>query len=187
MDWNPRYVYRNYFESEAEMEDFLSTVTTNEWNIQQDAGKSLKQATNEKIAEFPAQEKLIRMYYGEWEHMLKSDIYQNTVCVKLLKDKGFQLFGLTNWSAETFPIAFKRYTVFHEFIDIVVSGEVKLIKPDEAIYELALNRFGIEAKESLFIDDNQKNCEAAEVLGISTIHLTEDKNLEEELKKLNLL
>ena len=181
MDWNPRYLYRNLFESESEMEFFLQNVCTNEWNVQQDAGKPLQQATAEKIKEFPDYKNLIEKYYGQWEIMLKSDIYQNTYLVKLLKDKGYRVFGLTNWSAETFPIAYKRYSVFQEFEDIVVSGEIKMIKPNPEIYEFALNKFGIEADETLFIDDNAANIATAHDLGFSTIHLTEDINLEQKL------
>lgn len=187
VDWNPRYLYRDLFDSEEEMEYFLTKVCHNDWNEGQDKGKPLEQATQEKIAEFPDYEYFIKKYYDEWETMLHSDIYNNTFWVKHLKEKGFRVFGLTNWSAETFPIAYKRYSVFHEFEDIVVSGEVKLKKPDEKIYTLALSTFGIKAEESLFIDDNLKNIEAAEKLGIHTIHLTAEKSLENELRMLDLI
>lgn len=187
MDWNPRYLYRDLFEKEEDMEYFLSHVCNDEWNVQQDAGRTLTEATELKIKEFPAHAAMIRKYYDEWETMLKSDIYENTFLVRLLKNNGYRLFGLTNWSAETFPIAYKRYTVFREFEDIVVSGEVEMIKPDPEIYQLALSRFDIAADETLFIDDNLKNIEAAKNLGIHTIHLTPKRSLEEELKLLQLI
>ena len=130
---------------------------------------------------------MIRKFYGEWETMLKCDIYPNTYLVRVLKNKGYRLFGLTNWSAETFPIAYNRYTVFREFEDIVVSGEVKLIKPDPAIFQLALDRFGINPEETLFIDDNIKNVETAISLGFQTLHLKEALQLENQLLELNIL
>lgn len=187
MDWNPRYLYKDLFTTEEEMEYFLSGVCTDDWNVQQDAGVSLNKATDEKVKEFPEYEVMIRKFYGEWETMLKSDIFPNTYLVRVLKNKGYRLFGLTNWSAETFPIAYNRYTVFREFEDIVVSGEVKLIKPDPAIFQLALDRFGINPEETLFIDDNIKNVETAISLGFQTLHIKEALQLENQLIELNII
>ena len=187
MDWNPRYLYKDLFTTEEEMEYFLSGVCTDDWNVQQDAGVSLNKATDEKVKEFPEYEVMIRKFYGEWETMLKSDIFPNTYLVRVLKNKGYRLFGLTNWSAETFTIAYNRYTVFREFEDIVVSGEVKLIKPDPAIFQLALDRFGINPEETLFIDDNIKNVETAISLGFQTLHIKEAIQLENQLIELNII
>ena len=187
MDWNPRYLYQDLFENEVEMEFFLQNVCHDEWNLQQDAGRLLAEGTEEKIMEFPEFETLIKKFYDDWEIMLKSDIFPNTFLVKLLKNKGYRIFGLTNWSAETFPFAFKRYTVFREFEDIVVSGEVKMIKPNPEIYSLALQRFGIQAEETLFIDDNIKNIQTAKNMGLQVIHLKNALDLESELKILNLI
>lgn len=187
MDWDPRYYYQGKFETNQQMEDFLTHICTNDWNMQQDAGRSLQEATEEKVAKFPAYEQQIRAYYGQWEQMLKSDIFENTYLVGKLKELGYPLYGLTNWSAETFPIAQRRYGVFQLFDGIVVSGEEKMVKPDPAIYQLLLERYQLHAPETLFIDDNQNNIIAAQDMGFVTIHLQPNTVLKEELHRLQVL
>ena len=185
IDWNPRYLYRNVFQDEAEMEYFLKDVCSTEWNIKQDAGRSLNEATEELVKEIPQYEKEIRNYYSDWVKMVGGAIEENATLIKDLKDK-YRLFGLTNWSAETFPIVFDQYPFFKELEGIVVSGTEKIIKPDARIYQLLLTRYGLTANESLFIDDNQENINAANRLGFNTIPLLKGVNLKDELERLGL-
>ncbi|WP_461634319.1 HAD family hydrolase [Labilibaculum euxinus] len=185
IDWNPRYLYRNVFQDEAEMEYFLKDVCSTEWNIKQDAGRSLNEATEELVKEIPQYEKEIRNYYSDWVKMIGGAIEENAALIKDLKDK-YRLFGLTNWSAETFPIVFDQYPFFKELEGIVVSGTEKIIKPDARIYQLLLTRYGLAANESLFIDDNQENINAANRLGFNTIPLLKGVNLKDELERLGL-
>ncbi|MDM8159955.1 HAD family phosphatase [Labilibaculum sp. K2S] len=185
IDWNPRYLYRNVFQDEVEMEYFLKEVCSTEWNIQQDAGRSLDEATEELVKKFPQYEKEIRNYYSDWAKMIRGAIEENAALIKDLKDK-YRLFGLTNWSAETFPIVFDQYSFFKELEGIVVSGTEKIIKPDARIYQLLLTRYGLTANESLFIDDNQENIDAANRLGFNTIPLLKGVNLKDELERLGL-
>ena len=121
------------------------------------------------------------MYYGRWTEMLGGVIEENAKLIKPLKQK-YRVYGLTNWSAETLPFAMERYDFFNDLEGIVVSGTEKLLKPDVQIYQLLLDRFQINAEESLFIDDNAANIEAAEGLGFKVVHIAEDLNLEEWLK-----
>ena len=183
IDWNPRYLYRNLFQDEIEMEYFLEKICSPEWNLKQDAGRSFKEATKELVIKFPQHENEIKSYYSNWTKMIGGTIKENVDLVEDLKDK-YRLFGLTNWSAETFPKIFNQYYFFKEFEGIVVSGTEKLVKPDAGIYKLLLTRYKLIANESLFIDDNQENINAANKLGFKTIHLTETVNLKNELKKL---
>ncbi|HMC84449.1 MAG TPA: HAD-IA family hydrolase, partial [Chitinophagaceae bacterium] len=126
------------------------------------------------------------LYYDQWEKMIKGDIPQNVALLSKLKEK-YKLYGLTNWSAETFPIVFKRYSFFTLFDGIVISGEEKLIKPDKKIFELILERYHLEAKNSLFIDDNINNIQAAKEIGFATIHVQEKKDLKSQLYALGLI
>ena len=183
IDWNPRYLYRNMFHDEIEMEFFLEKICSLEWNLKQDAGRSFNEATKELVNKFPNHENEIRNYYSNWTKMIGGAIEENVALLEDLKDK-YRLFGLTNWSAETFPKVFKHYSFFKELEGIVVSGTEKLVKPDARIYKLLLTRYGLKANESLFIDDNHENIIAANKLGFKTIHLTETANLKDELQKL---
>lgn len=186
IDWNPTYLYRNVFDKEEDMLYFLDNVCRYEWNILQDAGRPLAEATLEKQKEFPEYKDEIAMYYGRWDEMLGGTFDENTKLVKVLKEK-YDVYGLTNWSSETIPIAKERYDFFKHLDGIVVSGDEKLIKPDPEIYKVLLDRYNIKAEESLFIDDNEDNIRAAIELGFNTIHYTNGVNLEERLKKLQIL
>ncbi len=187
MDWNQRYFYKDYFNDDEKMEYFLKNIATDEWNAEQDRGRTLKEGTEIQIEKFPEWEKEIRAFYDNWTTMLKSDIPENVAVLRKLQHTKYELFGLTNWSAETFPYALKHYDFFRIFEGkIVVSGTEKLIKPDPKIWQVLLDRYHIKAEESVFIDDNAKNIEIAKSLGFITIHITPETNLEEELRDLGV-
>lgn len=186
VDWNPRYLFRSLFKEESEMEYFLANICNDEWNIQQDAGRSLAEATAILQKQFPAHASMIHHYYHQWEEMIGGEISENVCLLDALRKK-YRLFGLTNWSGETFPIAFRRFPFLKEFEGIVVSGDEKLIKPDERIFHLLLDRYQLNAKSSLFIDDNLKNVDAAKAIGFHTIHLSNSINLENRFRQMGIL
>ena len=187
MDWDPRYFFKDYFKDDEKMEFFLKNIATDEWNAEQDLGRTLAEGTEIQVAKHPEWEKEIRAYYDNWTTMLKSDILENVEVLRKLEDSKYKLFGLTNWSAETFPYALEHYDFFQIFQGkIVVSGTEKLIKPDPAIWNILLDRYQIIAEQSVFIDDNFRNIEMAKSLGFICIHITEDTNLEKELRDLGL-
>jgi len=187
MDWNPRYYFKDYFNDNEKMEYFLEHIAQDEWNIEQDRGRSLAEGTEIQVKKFPEWEKEIRAFYDNWTVMLKSDIPQNVEVLRKLKNTDYNLFGLTNWSEETFPYALENYDFFQIFEGkIVVSGTEKLIKPDPKIWHVLLERYNIKAEESVFIDDNTKNIEMAKSLGFTTIQVSPDTDLTQELKKFGV-
>ena len=187
MDWNPRYFFKDYFNDDEKMEFFLKNIATDEWNAEQDRGRTLAEGTEIQVAKFPQWEKELRAYYDNWTTMLRSDIPKNVEVLRKLEHTEYELFGLTNWSAETFPYALENYDFFKIFGGkIVVSGTEKVIKPDPKIWEVLLERYHIKADESVFIDDNAKNIEVAKALGFITVHITPETDLEKELKDLGL-
>jgi len=186
IDWNPIHLYENVFTDKSEMDFFLQNICTNDWNLQHDAGLPVSVGTKALQSQHPEYSKEIEMYYKFWIKMIGGEIVENTKLLKPLKSK-YRLFGLTNWSAETLPLIFNKYAFFSEFEGIVVSGEEKIIKPNKGLYEILLNRYQLNANESLFIDDNLNNILAAKELGFSTIHLNEGVNLYEQFTKLGLL
>jgi 2-haloacid dehalogenase len=147
----------------------------------------MAKATEERVAMFPEYEKEIRMFYGRWVDML-GDAIEGTVAVlkELIHSKKYKVVALTNWSAETFPIALERFEFLHWFEGIIVSGEEKTRKPFDEIYNLTLNRFNIKAENAIFIDDNLRNIEAANNLGINGIRFTNPEQLKEDLTRYNI-
>ena len=185
VDWNPEYLFKDVFTDRAELDYFLRNVCTPDWNERQDAGRSLSEAIRTLQERHPKYRNEIHLYYDKWTTMLGGPIDHNVALLKLLK-ANYRLFGLTNWSAETFPIAYELYPFFGEFEGIVISGVEKLAKPDERIYQLLLERYGLVATECLFIDDNERNTRAASVLDFNTLHLKNDVYLKEQLIQLGI-
>jgi len=188
IDWNPRLMYRTLFDDEAEMEKFLAEVTTSDWNEEQDAGRPLMEGTEILIQQFPEHEHLIRAFYGRWDEMLGEAFHDTVAIFKKLKESGkYKIYALTNWSAETFPVAQARFEFLNWFDGIVVSGEEKMRKPTPEFYHILLNRYEVNAQECLFIDDNYRNILAAEKMGIACIHFISADALEARLISLGLL
>jgi 2-haloacid dehalogenase len=131
---------------------------------------------------------MIRAYYGRWEEMLNGPIDGTVEILKEIKTKDqHKLIALTNWSAETFPIALGKYDFLHWFHGRVVSGEEKTRKPFMDIYTTLLARYNINPQEAVFVDDNVRNLIPAEELGIKTIHFTSSESLRQELVSLGVL
>ncbi|WP_339751805.1 HAD family phosphatase [uncultured Winogradskyella sp.] len=188
IDWNPEYVYLEVFNGDREkMQWFFDNICTNDWNENQDAGYPLQKATEERVSLFPEHEELIRMFYGRWEEMLGEAINGSVVILKsLIENPNYKVVALTNWSHETFPIALKRFEFLHWFEGIIVSGAEKTRKPFSEIYQLTLDRFNIKAENSIFIDDNLRNIEAANALGINGIHFETPNILVDKLKTFSI-
>lgn len=188
IDWNPTYLYRKLFSDEAEMQHFLNTVCTGDWNEEQDAGNLTQVATEGLIKQFPEHEANIRAYYGRWEEMLGGAIEDTVEIFKKLKEsRKLKIYALTNWSAETFPIALERYEFLQWFDGIVVSGTEKMRKPLPDFYQILLDRYHVKPEEALFIDDNFRNIEAARKMGIDSIHFISPERLGEELASKEVL
>ena len=182
IDWNPEYLYRKVFKDESEMKHFLEKVCTPEWNEEQDAGRTLAEATDFLLKEYPEHEENIRLYYNRWQEMLAGAI-EGTVEIfeKLKKTKRFKIYALTNWSAETFPIALEKYQFLSWFDGVVVSGTEKKRKPFPEFYQILLDRYQVKAEETIFIDDNLRNVDAAKQVGLDAIHFRTPEQLNEEL------
>ena len=188
IDWNPDYVFdETYFQSQEQRDFFFQNVCTPDWNENQDAGYPIAKATEEKLTEFPEWEKPIKDFYGRWEEMLGEQIQETVDIFKQLKEnKNLKFYALTNWSAETFPIALYRFEFLQWFDGLVVSGEEKIRKPFPEFYQLLLKRYNVTPEEALFIDDNLRNVKAAEMLGIKSIHYKNPFLLDLELRNIGI-
>lgn len=187
IDWNPRHLYRKLMADEAEMEHFLATVCTGEWNAQQDAGRPFATGVAQLSAQWPAHSNLIEAFHTRWIEMINGPIEGTVALMQQLREKGIPLYALTNWSAETFPLVRPTFEFLNWFIGIVVSGEEKMIKPDPAFYQVMFDRYNLVPEELVFIDDSLPNIETASKLGITALHFTGPEQLEKDLKRLGLL
>ncbi len=186
MDWDPRYLYRQVFDAEKKINWFLQNVCTPEWNQQMDAGKPFEEAVKEKSVEFPEYKYEIQLYHSRWIEMIRGSIAGTVNVLYDLKNNGYTLFGLTNWSAETFPLVRNNYAFFDELDGIIVSGEEGVAKPDQAIYSAFLERFNLMAAECIFIDDNLNNINSADQMGFNTIRFFTPEQLVKDLKAMGI-
>lgn len=188
IDWDPRYVYRELLpDREDEMEAFLSQVANQEWNARMDAGQTWAEAVEELAARHPAQRHLIEAYAARWADMLGGPIHDTVAVLAELRDAGVPLYVLSNWSAETFPIALSRYDFLHWFDGRVISGEVGLIKPDPRIYRHLMERFDLRPGDLFYTDDHEPNVLAARDLGIHASLFRGAEGLRAELVDLGFL
>ena len=187
LDWNPHNLYRRFFHNPQEIDQFLSEINFPEWNLQLDKGRPFSQGVAELSEKFPQYSHLIRAYSEYWEESLVGPINGSIAILQRLKKAGYFIYGLSNWSAETFPIAYKKYDFFKLFDGIVISGGVKAAKPDPAIFEIMLNMNNLSAMECLLIDDSALNTAAAQKLGFFVIHFKSPPQLEMELQELKII
>jgi len=187
IDWNPRYHFQEVFAGDvAAMEKFLAEICTQQWNERQDEGRTIAEAEAELIARFPLQAERIRQYYAGFGRMMRGAIEGSVAILEELAAAGTPLYALTNWSAETFPLATRRFEFFRHFRGIVVSGECKTMKPRRRIFELLIERHALAPADCVFIDDSEKNAVGAREAGLHAIHFRSPAQLRRELAALGL-
>lgn len=188
VDWNPRHLYRKMFDDQEEMEYFLREIATGDWNEQQDAGRPFEEAIDILAEQHPKYQKYIQAFFYRWSEMLNGPINGTVEILRILRSrKELGLYALTNWSAETFPIAREQFAFLNWFEGILVSGEENLKKPDPMIYKMTLERFGLVGEKTLFIDDSLRNVEAAKKCGIRAIQFENPEKLWKDLEQLGVL
>jgi 2-haloacid dehalogenase len=180
-------LYNQILKDEEQVTWFLQNICTGEWNDQQDAGRSFEEATRELIAKHPEWEEPITAWYGRWQETIRGPIEETVSVLKDVKDSGrYRLYALTNWSAETFPWALDNFPFLHWFEGIVVSGVEKTRKPFPEFYQILFDRYTIDPSTALFIDDNVKNIEGANRVGLNTIHFQKAAQLRKELTQFGV-
>jgi len=184
IDWNPRHLYRQLFPGDEEgMERFLAEVTTPTWNRELDGGRSFAEA----ITELPEHADLIAAYWDRWPEMLGDVNVETVAIVRELRDRGVHVFALSDWSAETFPLAKGRITDLALFEDVQISGEAKITKADPRAFELATDRFGVDPSATVFVDDIAANVESAWAAGFTAIQFVSSEKLRAKLAELGVL
>lgn len=185
--WDIRFLYEKLIDDPQELEWFLKHVVTPEWHFQHDAGRAFADTSRELISQFPDHADLISLFQSRFNETNPGEVAGVAELIQQLHGADIPLFGISNFSAEFWPHFREGKPVFDHFQDIVISGEENLVKPDAAIYQLALDRFGVAAGQCLFIDDRRDNIEGAEALGIKGHQFQDAEMLEAELKALSLL
>jgi 2-haloacid dehalogenase len=188
IDWNPRYLYRKLFDGDdAAMEHFLANICTSNWNAQQDAGRTLAEACAILKRDHPAHAKFIDAWLERYDEMLAGPIHGTVDLLDELRTRGVPIYALSNWSAETFPAALKRFEFLGWFHGTLLSGNVRLLKPDPRIYRLLFETHAIDPARAVYIDDLAANVDTASALGMHGIRFTDPDALRGELVRVGLI
>ena len=178
-DWNPERVLKPIFNDDERMNFFINNISFPLLDTRCDAGITIEIAVNDAIKKFHDFENEIKLYYPNHGNMV-GGFFQKTVDIFYkVKELNYPCYILSNWSAETYEGMEEKYPFLNDFEGKIISGRDFLIKPDPAIYELAISRFDLVPQETLFIDDRLDNIEAAQKLNFQTIHLTDPSLIQE--------
>jgi len=187
VDWNPSNLYSKIFTDKKDEDYFLNNICTMEWHTVQDGGRSPEEGTEALVKEHPDWEHPIRAFYARWKEMFSGPIEGTVQILKELKEKGYPVYALSNWNAELFNRTVDDYPFLNWFDGKIISGEVKLKKPDEEIYRFFFVRVPATPEKAVYIDDKEENLLPAEKLGMKPVLFTAPEALRTSLQALQVL
>jgi 2-haloacid dehalogenase len=187
IDWNPYYLLRKLMTNDTDIARFMQEINFKQWNYELDMGYPFDKGIADIAVKFPQYSDLIRVYDERWLETIGVTFNETIDLVRQVKDAGYRVFGLSNWSERKFSEVRPRYEFFNLFEDMVISGEVKLAKPDPRIYQVLLERNGLNANECLYIDDSEDNIRGGRQVGLNTIQYQSSPLLKEELQAYGIL
>jgi 2-haloacid dehalogenase len=186
--WDPQsFLVRQIADDEARLK-FIEESDFFGWHESMDGGRPYDEAAAELSEKFPAYAHLIAAWSDRFGETITGPVPGTHEIVEALDARGVPLFAITNFSADFWPPFHQREKAFfNRFRDILVSGEVRMLKPDPAIYYLALDRFGLKPAETLFVDDRRINVDAALAIGMRAHLFTGAADLRARLADEGLL
>jgi len=184
--FNPRWLFRKMLPDEASIDAFFAETDFEAWNLQMDTGLPFAEGIAAHSRKYPHYRPLFEAFFTRWQETVGEPITESIDIFRTLRQNGIRTYALTNFSAETYPLAVARFPFLNDFDGTLVSGVEGLIKPDPAIYQLLMQRHAIEPSRAVFIDDRLENVEAAQRVGLHGIHFLEAMALRPELRKLGL-
>jgi 2-haloacid dehalogenase len=187
INWDVHRIFEPFFPSRTDIDSFLTEINYLEWNQLLDAGMPFAEGIAEHAKKFPQYAHILQAYDKDWCRGVAGPIHGTVDILRRLKQAGYPLYVLSNFSVEKFVHMREDYNWVSLFDDVILSGEHHLNKPDPAFFQAALHRIGWSAQECLFIDDHLPNIESARRLGLPSIHFQSPAQLERELKTLLIL
>jgi 2-haloacid dehalogenase len=186
IDWNPRHLYRRLFASPAEMENFLAQICTDDWHREHDLGADVRESCQRLARLHPGYRDMIMAWAERGEEMAAGQFEQTVAVLSELKAAGLPCYALSNMEREVFPVRHARFPFMKWFDGHVISGIEGVAKPDRQIFEILLERYGLEPRSTVFIDDSKRNVVAVHLLGINVVHYTSAHQLRHELREYGI-
>ena len=185
--WNPRTLYEKSIPDAARRERFLTQVCTPDWHLRHDFGVTFAENRAPLLDQYPEFTEEILDWERRWNEMFSGAIAQSEAAIEALAAHGVPQFGLSNMSHEVWFGITQMSPAFRHLSDTVISAETAIVKPDPRIFAQACKRFRLKPAEALFVDDSEKNIEAARALGFHTHHFTDPTALWPALEAAGLL
>jgi 2-haloacid dehalogenase len=181
-------IYRDSIPDAQERARFVAEVVTEDWHAQHDAGVPFAEMVKTRTAEFPQHAERIALYASHWLDSLPGPVAGTHELIARLAARGVPQYAITNFGVDAWDLFRPTFPILDHMRDIVISGVERLVKPDAAIFDLAVQRFGRAPETMLFIDDNAANIAAAQALGWQVHHFVRDPAvLEARMQALGLL
>ena len=187
IDWSPYHLYRKLLPSDDAVREFLEEIKFGEFNKKLDAGYPFSKMRMELLEKYPRQQELVGAFFDRWMECTGDALQPTVEIMREVKRAGYPVYGLSNWSNETFPRLMHRYPFLPELDDYLLSGIAGVAKPDEEIFHIFLQRVGRKAEECVFIDDAQVNIDVATRLGFTGLLFTTAPQLRADLLNLGIL
>ncbi len=187
IDWSPYHLYRKLLPTDDAVREFLEEIKFSEFNKKLDAGYSFTKMKEELLKKYPRQQELVRAFFERWMECTGETIQPTVDIMREVKSAGYPVYGLSNWSTETFPLLQHRYPFLPELDGYLLSGMAGVAKPDEEIFKIFLARVERSAEDCVFIDDAQMNIDTARRLGFNSILFTSAQQLRAELAAMGVL
>jgi len=181
VEWHPERIFAEHFGDEAKAWWFMRHVADNEWRLRIDSGESYDACVAELQGRYPDYKEAIELYHAKWLEMLTGEMPGMRQLIEDLKEKKYEIYGLTNWSMETFPTAREHFPILQMIDRYVVSGAEGYVKPNPRLFRILLDKYNLKAEECIFVDDNPDNIEGANNIGLHGILFTGADNLRKQL------
>jgi len=184
--FNPRWLFRQLLRDEASIDRFFAETDFDAWNTAMDAGRRFADGIAAHSRCFPHYRALFEAFFERWQETVGEPITESVEVLRELQKNDIRTYALTNFSAETYPLAVARFPFLADFDGAVVSGSEGVVKPDPAIYRRLVERYSIVPARAVFIDDKLENVEAARRLGFHGIHFSDPALVRPALRALGL-
>jgi 2-haloacid dehalogenase len=171
--WEMHNLYRRRGMTDADIQAFLAETELPRHNVGFDAGEPFASGCAALAERFPHYAGHLLAFDTQWVDALDGAIDASVTALGKLRAAGVPCHAITNFSRVKFDIARQMFPFLDGFDDIIVSADVRLVKPDAAIFQMLIERQRLDPARALFIDDSDKNIATAQRLGLQTHHFNE--------------
>ena len=184
VDYDFSHVINQFFTDKKKEEEFYNIFASLKFlDICDKEDKPFSQIMQDMRERYPQYAKEAMMYEERYMEFVIGEIEGMRAVLTEMKKRGYKLYGLTNWCSMVHKVM-KKYKIFSLLDGRVISSEEHIIKPDVAIYNRLLEKYGLKPEECVFTDDKPVNIIGAQKVGMKTILFENATQYKRELEKI---